>query len=87
MEKIKKQEIMSKFQAAPKDTGSASVQIALLTGRISHLSEHLKTHRKDYHSQMGLLKLVGQRKKFLAWVKRRQPEEYQKLLKQLDIRK
>jgi len=87
LNKTKKSEVISKYQASPKDVGSSSVQIALITERIKYLTEHMKTHKRDYHSQMGLLKLVGQRKRLLTFVKRIRPEEYTKLIKQLDLRK
>ena len=76
-----KKEIVAKFQVGPKDAGSSPVQVALLTERIRYLSEHLKTHPKDHHSQLGLLKMVGQRKRHLTYVKRRQPDQYQKLVR------
>jgi len=85
--KTKKSELVEKFQASPKDTGGSSVQIAILTERIKYLTEHLKTHKRDYHSQLGLLKMVGQRKRLLGYLRRTRPEEYQKLIKQLDLRK
>lgn len=85
--KTKKSEIMSKHQLSPKDTGSSSVQIALLTERIKYLTDHLKTHKRDYATQKGLLDCVSQRKRHLKYVKRTRPEEYQKLIKHLDLRK
>ncbi len=85
--KAKKQDVVSKFQKQPKDTGNSAVQIALLTERIKYLSEHMKGSTKDFSSQRGLLKLVGQRRSLLDYVKRNEPEEYQKLLKSLDLRK
>lgn len=85
--KTKASEIISKFQTSPKDVGSASVQVALLTERIKYMTEHMKAHKRDYHSQMGLLKMVGQRKRLLSYVKRNSPAEYTKLIKQLDLRK
>lgn len=85
--KIKKAEIVAKHQKQPQDTGHSSVQIALITERIHQISEHLKTHRKDYSSQLGLLKLVGARKRLLTYLKQTEPQEYEKLLKQLELRK
>lgn len=85
--KAKKAEIVTKHQKHPKDTGHPSVQVALLTERIRLASEHLKTHRKDYTSQVGLLKMVGARKRHLTYLKRTEPQEYEKLIKQLDLRK
>ena len=85
--KEKKAEIVAKHQRHPQDTGHAGVQVAILTERIRQASEHLKTHRKDYSSQVGLLKLVGARKRLLTYLKRTEPQEYEKLLKQLELRK
>ena len=85
--KTKTSEVISKYQASPKDVGSSSVQIALITERIKYLTEHMKTHKRDYHSQLGLLKLVGQRKRLLAYVKKTHSAEYSKLIKALDLRK
>jgi len=87
MTKEKKAEIIGKFRSSAKDTGTASVQIALLTERIRSISDHLKGQKKDYASQVGLLKLVGQRRRLLDYVKRNDLPEYGKLLKQLDLRK
>lgn len=78
---------MKKFSSSPGDTGSAQVQIALITERIKDLSSHLKTHKKDYSSQMGLLKLVGQRRRLLAYLKKSDLPTYTGILKQLDLRK
>ena len=69
------------------DTGSPEVQIAILTERINHLTEHFKTHKKDNHSRRGLLKMVSQRRQLLDYVKRTNPQKYLDLLKRLDIRK
>ena len=80
-------EVISKYQSSPKDVGSSSVQAALLTERIKYMTEHMKTHKRDYHSQLGLLKMVGARKRHLSFLKRTRPEEYTKLIKQLDLRK
>ena len=85
--KQKKAEIIGQHQSGPKDTGTPSVQIALLTERIRQASEHMKTHSKDYHSQVGLLKMVGKRRRLLTFLKRTQASEYEKLLKQLELRK
>lgn len=86
MDKQKKTEIISKFKQSENDTGSAQVQIALLTERINHLTEHLKTNQKDNHSRRGLLMLVGKRKGFLQYLKDRDIEAYRKLVKELNIR-
>ena len=75
------------FKLNPNDTGSADYQVALLTGRIKHLTEHLKTHRKDASSRRGLLKLVARRRKLLTYVKRESQERYEGLIKGLGLRK
>ncbi len=85
-EREKKQELISKFGLHSKDTGSADVQIAILTSRINYLTEHLKTHKKDYHSKMGLLKLVGKRKRLMEYLKRENPERYSALIKELGLK-
>jgi small subunit ribosomal protein S15 len=85
--KEKKQEIISKFRIHEKDTGSPHVQIALLTDRIQYLTEHFKTHIHDHHSRLGLLKLVGKRRRLLDYLKRKDFAQYQKLIKELGIRK
>ncbi len=86
MEKQAKNEIISKFKQSENDTGSVQVQIALLTERINHLTEHLKTNQKDNHSRRGLLKMVGKRKGFLQYLKERDIEGYRKLVQDLGIR-
>ncbi|MBI4386586.1 MAG: 30S ribosomal protein S15 [Elusimicrobia bacterium] len=83
----KKLEIVAKHQKHAKDTGHPGVQVALLTERIRLASGHLKSHRKDYTSQVGLLKMVGARKRLLTYLKRTEPQEYEKLIKQLELRK
>ena len=80
-------EILKKFSKHPGDTGSAQVQIALLTERIKHLSGHLKGHKKDYSTQLGLLKLVSQRRRLLTYLKKTDLEAYGNVIKQLDLRK
>lgn len=82
-----KNEIVKKHAAKAGDTGSASVQIALITERIKQLSGHLKSHKKDYSTQLGLLKLVGQRRRLLNYLKKSDLNAYGSLIKQLDIRK
>jgi small subunit ribosomal protein S15 len=84
---IRKQEIISKFAQGQADTGSPEVQIALLTERITHLTEHFKTHAKDHHSRRGLLKLVGQRRRLLDYLKSKNVDRYRKLIDTLGIRK
>jgi small subunit ribosomal protein S15 len=84
---VRKQEIISKFAQGQADTGSPEVQIALLTERITHLTEHFKTHAKDHHSRRGLLKLVGQRRRLLDYLKSKNVDRYRKLIDTLGIRK
>jgi small subunit ribosomal protein S15 len=81
------QEIIDKFKLHGKDTGSPEVQIALLSNRITYLTEHFKTHKKDHHSRRGLLKLVGQRRKLLNYLKKSDLNRYQQIIKELGIRK
>lgn len=82
-----KQEIVAKYGKTPEDTGSPEVQIALLTARISDLTEHLKKHPKDHHSRRGLLKMVGQRRGLLEYLKKNDIEGYRNLIARLGIRK
>ena len=82
-----KAEIIAEFGKDSKDTGSANVQVAILTERISHLTEHLKFHFKDVHSRAGLLKLVGKRRRLLNYVKNKNIDEYRSLIEKLGIRK
>jgi len=84
---IDTQTIIKEYQKDPSDTGSADVQIALLTARIRHLTEHFKTHKKDHHSRRGLLKLVSQRKKLLSYVKSNDITSYAELISRLGLRK
>ena len=84
---INKQEIIEKYGRTPNDTGSPEVQIALLTARIELLTEHLKEHKKDHHSRRGLLKMVGQRRNMLAYLKSKDIERYRKLIESLGLRK
>ena len=78
---------ISQFKQNEKDTGSADYQVALLTQRINHLTEHLKANKKDHSSRRGLLRLVSRRRKLLDYVKRESDERYQALLKGLELRK
>ena len=87
MDKQVKAEIISKFEKNEGDTGSPEVQIALLTWRINHLTEHLKTHPKDHHSRRGLLQMVGSRRSQLNYLKGIDIERYRKLVADLDLRK
>ncbi len=82
-----KQAIIKKFATHETDTGSPEVQIALLTARIKYLTEHFKVHKKDHHSRRGLLKLVGQRRRLLDYLKRKDRSRYLTLIKELGIRK
>jgi len=87
LEKGKKQEIIEKFRVHEKDSGSPEVQIALLTERIRDLTGHFQVHKKDFHSRRGLLKLVGQRRRLLDYLKSRKIEKYRKIVKELGLRK
>lgn len=82
-----KVEIIKEFGKFEGDTGSTEVQIALLTEKINHLTEHLRTHKKDFHSRLGLLKMVGQRKRLLAYLTKKDLEGYRSLIARLGIRK
>ena len=86
MDSEKKQAIINQFKQSENDTGSVQVQVALLTERINHLTEHLKTNHKDNHSRRGLLQMVGKRKGFLQYLKDRDIEAYRQLIKALNIR-
>ena len=82
-----KQDLIKKFARKDNDTGSPEVQVAILTTRITNLSEHFKTHKKDNHSRRGLLKLVSQRRKILDYVKSKDESRYMTLIEQLGIRR
>ena len=82
-----KLEIIGKHGRTQSDTGSPEVQIALLTQRINELTEHLRTHKKDHYSRRGLLKLVGQRRRFLNYLQRTNLESYRALIKELGLRR
>ena len=82
-----KTEIIGSFRMTETDTGSPEVQIALLTKRIEHLTEHFKTHAKDHHSRQGLLKMVGKRRRLLDYLRRKDFERYQRIISRLGIRK
>lgn len=82
-----KQEIIDQYKITSKDTGSASVQAALLTAKIVELTKHFKVHKKDFHSMRGLMKMVSQRKKILSYLKRKNLEGYQAIVKALSLRK
>ncbi len=83
----KKQEIIEKFKKHEGDTGSPEVQIALLSERITYLTEHFRTHKKDHHSRRGLLKIVGQRRRLLDYLKSKDVERYRVIIKELGIRR
>jgi small subunit ribosomal protein S15 len=83
----KKQKIVGDFKTHDKDTGSTEVQVALVSKQIDELTDHLKKHPKDQHSRRGLLKMVSKRRKLLAYLARKNPESYQKVIKKLGLRK
>lgn len=83
----RKKELIEGFRTHPTDTGSPEVQIALLTDRISYLTEHFKIHKKDHHSRRGLLKLVGQRRRLLNYLKRKDVNRYRDIISKLGIRR
>ena len=87
MKTVDKQEIMKEFAIHEGDTGSAQVQVAVLTYRINELTEHLKVHKKDHHSRRGLLKMVGQRRNLLKYLKDNDLERYRNLIARLGLRK
>ena len=85
--KEKKSELIGKYGRGDKDTGSAEVQIALLTARVNELTEHLRTHKKDHHSRRGLLMLVGKRRRLLNYLQRTDLDRYRALIKELGLRR
>ncbi len=85
--KEKKQEIIAAYGRTPNDTGSPEVQIAILSQRISELTEHLKTNKKDYHSSRGLYKMIGQRRGLLEYLKKTDLDGYRNLIEKLGLRK
>lgn len=87
MAPARKSTIIEEFKQHDGDTGSPEVQIALLTERIKYLTEHFKTHKKDHHSRRGLLKLVGQRRRLLDYLKKKDVDRYRNTIKALGIRK
>ena len=82
----RKQELINEFGASETDTGSTAVQVAILTERIQNLTDHMKSHHKDYHSRRGLLMMVGQRRRLLDYMKRTNRERYQDVIKRLGLR-
>ncbi|MCG2722455.1 MAG: 30S ribosomal protein S15 [Thermodesulfovibrionales bacterium] len=87
IDKSQKQSIIDDYRTHETDTGSPEVQIALLSTRITYLTEHFKIHKKDHHSRRGLLKLVSQRRKLLNYLKQSDKERYEKVIERLEIRK
>lgn len=85
--KLKKAEVMKKHARAANDTGSPEVQVALLTTRIKELTEHFRVHAKDNHGRRGLMKMVGQRKRLLAYLKKKDTSRYSSIIQALDLRK
>ena len=83
----RKQELIGEFATKSGDTGSPEVQVAILTERIRNLTEHLKTHKKDFHSRRGLLIMVGQRRRLLDYTKKKSEERYQDLIRRLELRR
>lgn len=81
------QELIKQYRQHASDTGSPEVQVALLSARITHLTEHFKSHAKDHHSRRGLLKMVGQRRRLLDYLKRRDFQRYKSVIERLGIRK
>lgn len=87
LDKEAKAEIMKKYAVHEGDTGSPEVQIALLTARITYLTEHLKEHKKDHHSRRGLLKMVGHRRRLLNYLSKKNIDRYREIIAQLNLRK
>ncbi|WP_420175623.1 30S ribosomal protein S15 [Luteococcus sp. OSA5] len=87
MDAAEKKKIIEEYATAPGDTGSPDVQIALLSKRISHLTEHLKQHKGDHHSRRGLMLMVGQRRRLLNYVMKNDVEHYRELIKRLGLRR
>ena len=87
MDKVKKTGIIEQYAVNENDTGSPEVQVALLTERINHLTEHLKLHKKDHHSRRGLLKMVGKRRGLLNYLMKKDVERYREVIKTLNLRK
>ncbi|MEC8865372.1 MAG: 30S ribosomal protein S15 [Verrucomicrobiota bacterium] len=86
-EQVNKQNIIEENRSHDKDTGSSEVQIALLTARIAHLTDHLKTHRKDFHSRRGLLMMAARRRKLLDYLKKNDLNRYQAIIEKLELRR
>ena len=86
-EAVNKENVITNFRIHEKDTGSCEVQVALLTARITHLTEHLRDHRKDFHSRRGLLLMTSKRRRLLNYLKKHNLEKYTELLQKLNLRK
>jgi len=82
-----KTKVIDDFKVHANDTGSPAVQIAILTEKINYLSEHFKVHKKDFHSRRGLLKMIGLRRRLLAYLKAKNPQKYQETIEKLNLRK
>jgi small subunit ribosomal protein S15 len=87
LDAVQKRDIIDRFRTHESDTGSAEVQVAILSERISYLTNHFKTHSKDHHSRRGLIKLVGQRRRLLNYLKNKDIERYRTLIEQLGLRR
>uniref|UniRef100_A0A7V6DNM7 Small ribosomal subunit protein uS15 n=1 Tax=Desulfobacca acetoxidans TaxID=60893 RepID=A0A7V6DNM7_9BACT len=87
LDAAQKRDIIDRFRQHESDTGSTEVQVAILSERISYLTDHFKTHAKDHHSRRGLIKLVGQRRRLLNYLKNKDIERYRTLIEQLGLRK
>ncbi len=87
IEAVRKQELIKEYRTSDNDTGSPQVQIAILSERISNLSSHMQTHKKDVHSRCGLLQMVANRRKLLDYLKSKDEAEYQRIIKALGIRR
>ncbi len=87
LDRAKKDQIIKKFKVHDKDTGSSEVQVAILSEEISQLTEHLKTHKKDFSSRRGLLMKIGQRRRLLRYLEKQNPESYAKLAEKLKLKK
>ena len=87
LNKENKAKIINDFKVHPKDTGSPEVQVALITNRINYLTSHFATHKKDFHSKTGLMKLVGRRKRLLEYLKKQDTKKYEELIGKLKLRK
>ena len=85
--KERKTQVIDNFKVHPKDSGSAVVQVALLTEQINYLTGHFKVHRKDFHSRRGLLIMIGKRRRLLSYLKKSNPKKYEETLDRLDLRK